>query len=319
MNRAAFTRLCYLLEHVGGLGDSRHVRVEEKGCLGALNGIYIDVHVPLCNKPRYRNQKGGISVNVLEIVDRILNFVYMLPSWRDQGSAADGRVLRDDITKPNGLKVPIGKFNKWGRSQLSLDIVGLVEDDVLIQALKHILVTGWKADNGIKCGYLNALADVMMKSFPGTDIRWISTTKMIEAEDEAWDKVNVNGAEGFADAMNGLLHSESKPENIMPTNLDDIPVYIPMVEEMETTSVCQPMGSDARLGDIVSKMGHDYDLTHKREVVFKLADGIDELTLQDKLTATNMIVTNTKVLEMFWTLPEHAQAEQVRMMLLGKL
>lgn len=35
-------------------------------------------------------------------------FTFVLPGW--EGSAADGRVLRDAITRRNGLKVPSGKI-----------------------------------------------------------------------------------------------------------------------------------------------------------------------------------------------------------------
>ncbi|KAG8391110.1 hypothetical protein BUALT_Bualt01G0153900 [Buddleja alternifolia] len=169
MDMSSFTRLCYLLHNVGGLSDSKYVRVEEKacfflsvlahhkknvtvkfdhvrsghtvsiyfnavlvcllklvpiltvtpkpvedgctvarwkhfkGCLGALDGMYINVQTPLAHNPRYRNRKGGISVNVLGVVDRNMNFVYMLPGW--EGSASDGRVLRDAVSRDNGLKV----------------------------------------------------------------------------------------------------------------------------------------------------------------------------------------------------------------------
>ncbi|KAL8534392.1 hypothetical protein ACS0TY_010420 [Phlomoides rotata] len=37
----------------------------QPGCLGALYGTYIDVHIPTIDKGRYRNRKGLISVNVL--------------------------------------------------------------------------------------------------------------------------------------------------------------------------------------------------------------------------------------------------------------
>ncbi|KAG8387068.1 hypothetical protein BUALT_Bualt03G0214900 [Buddleja alternifolia] len=37
-----------------------------------------------------------------------MNFVYMLPGW--EGSAADGRVLRDAVNRVNGLKVPNGQY-----------------------------------------------------------------------------------------------------------------------------------------------------------------------------------------------------------------
>ncbi|XP_057803666.1 uncharacterized protein LOC131018998 [Salvia miltiorrhiza] len=48
-----------------------------KGCLGALDGTYIPVTVPLSDAPRYRNRKGFVSVNVLGVCDRDLKFVHM--------------------------------------------------------------------------------------------------------------------------------------------------------------------------------------------------------------------------------------------------
>lgn len=89
------------------------------------------------------------------------------------------------------------------------------EEDVLIQSLKEAVTTGgWKSENGFRCGYLNFLEKLIIKAFPGTDLRgsphinskihvwkkthgtlvtmlsrsgigWNETTKMIEATDEA--------------------------------------------------------------------------------------------------------------------------------------
>ncbi|WJX59729.1 hypothetical protein P8452_45013 [Trifolium repens] len=50
-----------------------------KNCLGALDGTHIQVNVPAIDKPRYR-------------------------------SASDSRVLRDAISRTNGLKVPTGYY-----------------------------------------------------------------------------------------------------------------------------------------------------------------------------------------------------------------
>lgn len=50
--------------------------------------------------------KGEISVNILAVCDKNMNFVYLLTGW--EGSAADSRVLRDAVTRPDGFKVPIG-------------------------------------------------------------------------------------------------------------------------------------------------------------------------------------------------------------------
>ncbi|KAK6118106.1 hypothetical protein DH2020_048155 [Rehmannia glutinosa] len=37
-----------------------------------------------------------------------MNFIYVLSGW--EGSAADCRILRDAVTRPNGLKVPQGNY-----------------------------------------------------------------------------------------------------------------------------------------------------------------------------------------------------------------
>ncbi|KAG6518765.1 hypothetical protein ZIOFF_022246 [Zingiber officinale] len=79
-----------------------------KGCLGALDGTYIPVHVPIQDKAKYRTRKGTIAVNVLGVCDRNMNFIYVLTGW--EGSAADARVLRDALTRDDSLKVPRGCY-----------------------------------------------------------------------------------------------------------------------------------------------------------------------------------------------------------------
>ncbi|KAL8460636.1 hypothetical protein ACS0TY_032229 [Phlomoides rotata] len=144
MDRLVFSRLCSLLQDLGGLTNSKYVNVQEKvvmflsilahhtknrsikfqfkrsgqtvskhfhsvlkyvlklhslflvqpepvaedsedprwqnfkGCLGALDGTYIDVHVPAVDQARYRNRKGQTSVNVLGVCDMNMRFVYVL-------------------------------------------------------------------------------------------------------------------------------------------------------------------------------------------------------------------------------------------------
>ncbi|KAH6820546.1 hypothetical protein C2S53_019178, partial [Perilla frutescens var. hirtella] len=78
------------------------------GCLGALDGTYIQMQVPAVDKPRYRSRKGDIATNILGVCDKNEWFVYVLSGW--EGSAADGRVLKDAISRENGLKVPTGSY-----------------------------------------------------------------------------------------------------------------------------------------------------------------------------------------------------------------
>ncbi|XP_057807980.1 protein ALP1-like [Salvia miltiorrhiza] len=79
-----------------------------KGCLGALDGTYINVQVNNVDKPRYRTRKGQISTNTLAVCDRDMKFVYVLPGW--EGSAADSRILRDALRREHGLRVPKGNY-----------------------------------------------------------------------------------------------------------------------------------------------------------------------------------------------------------------
>ncbi|KAG8472494.1 hypothetical protein CXB51_034181 [Gossypium anomalum] len=85
-----------------------------KNCLGALDGTHIKIRVPTVDKPRYRTRKGDIATNMLGVCTPDMHFVYALPGW--EGSVADGRVLRDAISRRHGLKVPHedkDHLNEW--------------------------------------------------------------------------------------------------------------------------------------------------------------------------------------------------------------
>ncbi|MFQ6666710.1 hypothetical protein Gotur_032967, partial [Gossypium turneri] len=64
--------------------------------------------VPTVDKPRYRTRKGDIATNMLGVCTLNMHFVYVLPGW--EGSVADGRVLRDVISRKHGLKVSHGCY-----------------------------------------------------------------------------------------------------------------------------------------------------------------------------------------------------------------
>ncbi|KAL4356191.1 hypothetical protein AHAS_Ahas09G0062000 [Arachis hypogaea] len=145
MSLNALTTLCELLQIQGGLDKDGHVGIGEqvatfliilahytknqaynilfakaypvledcvdfrwkwfKGCLGALDGTYVDVTVPKSDKSRHQTRKSRISTNILGVCNRNMSFVCVLGGW--EGSASDSRVLKDVITQRNGLKIPI--------------------------------------------------------------------------------------------------------------------------------------------------------------------------------------------------------------------
>ena len=59
-------------------------------------------------RARYRTRKENLAMNVLGVCTPNMEFLFVLPGW--EGSAHDGRVLRDALSRPNGLKVPQGNF-----------------------------------------------------------------------------------------------------------------------------------------------------------------------------------------------------------------
>ncbi|XP_057771007.1 uncharacterized protein LOC130990791 [Salvia miltiorrhiza] len=79
-------------------------KIRKTGCLGALDGTYINLMVSNIDKPRYQTRKAQISTNTLAVCDRNKKFVYVLPGW--EGSTTDSRILRDALQRANGLRVP---------------------------------------------------------------------------------------------------------------------------------------------------------------------------------------------------------------------
>ncbi|CAH9078080.1 unnamed protein product [Cuscuta epithymum] len=79
-----------------------------KDCIGAIDGTHIPAIVPGREVNSYRNRHGTISQNVLAACNFDLQFIYVLSGW--EGSAHDSKVLNDAISRPNGLKVPPGKY-----------------------------------------------------------------------------------------------------------------------------------------------------------------------------------------------------------------
>jgi hypothetical protein len=78
--------------------------IREKGylpyfedCRGAVDGTHIPISVPESKPTPWRNQKGDNTQNVFVCVDFSMNFCWVLAGW--EGSAQDGRVIRNAITK----------------------------------------------------------------------------------------------------------------------------------------------------------------------------------------------------------------------------
>jgi hypothetical protein len=77
-----------------------------KNCLGALDGLFIPVTVPVDQQAPYQTRKGFFAQNLLAVVNFDFEFVFILVSW--EGSAHDGTVLTDAFWK--GFSIPGKKY-----------------------------------------------------------------------------------------------------------------------------------------------------------------------------------------------------------------
>ncbi|KAJ9538116.1 hypothetical protein OSB04_030849 [Centaurea solstitialis] len=196
-----------------------------KNCLGALDGTYIKCLVPVEEKPRYRTRKNDIATYVLGC-SQDMQFIYVLTGW--EGSAADGRVLRDALLRPNGLKVPrpemeVDPFdeegdNDEGNGDLGYEDVDNIsmtsqirhyrnwspnEESKLVDALLNMTNTGtFKADNAFKTGYLQYLEQALKVSLPNSGLlanpHISSKLKTMKKDWQCvYDMVNDSNTSGF--------------------------------------------------------------------------------------------------------------------------
>ncbi|KAK3218341.1 hypothetical protein Dsin_012311 [Dipteronia sinensis] len=105
MDRNAFAMLCNLLKTRGGLLDDGNATIDEQ-------------IATFVNILAHHNKNRSI-----------------------QGSATDSRVLRDAITRHNGLKVPFGNIDMSERRNWTLE-----EEDVMINILEGTVSDDGKCD-----------------------------------------------------------------------------------------------------------------------------------------------------------------------------
>ncbi|KAF8400294.1 hypothetical protein HHK36_013591 [Tetracentron sinense] len=117
---AVSTRIC---RHIGSVANSAAPTVIAAGVTvilvvdsmynipkepRAIDGTHVRASVPIALQARFRGRKEGTTQNVLAVVSFDLKFMYVLAGW--EGLAHDSRILDDAFSRPNGLRVPEGKY-----------------------------------------------------------------------------------------------------------------------------------------------------------------------------------------------------------------
>ncbi|KAG8371195.1 hypothetical protein BUALT_Bualt13G0061800 [Buddleja alternifolia] len=276
MNRNSFARLCYLLEHVGGLVESRYVGIYEKvamfllylillveprpipddcmnntwkwfkGCLVTLDGTYIPVKVPAIHKPRYRSRKGDITVNVLGVRESNQKFVYLLQGW--EGSAADARVLRDSINiiPMTGAMDP--DFLKTLKRNSIISIPKHVQNRIIMScALIHKFIRNAMSTDPMGDEVDDFLANNPKEEHPVNTNKYTDFVENIEPsqiEIFGKDRATGVGAEDFTEAVNKVLHSEKHKEKEIGDDYEGF--FDVFADETEPTSHFQQSSSSTK-------------------------------------------------------------------------
>ncbi|PIM99806.1 hypothetical protein CDL12_27693 [Handroanthus impetiginosus] len=155
------------------------------------------------------------------------------------------------------------------------------------------------------------------------------------------DRATGEHAQNCQDAADSLLNNNNVGGDIM---------CLVFGEEEEFMSICQPKGSamksastskkrkstetsndnkffdmmnsfcdrtESHLGEIAKRMGYEYDASEARKAVYDALGDLTELTMSQKIWVAKQLVNNSKDMDLFFSLPNDARAEMVRIMLSG--
>jgi hypothetical protein len=76
------------------------------GCISALDGTHLPVHVSEARCTAFCNRKGVLSQNILAVYTMNMQFLYVMAGW--EGSASDSHVFEDALRK--GFAIPKGCY-----------------------------------------------------------------------------------------------------------------------------------------------------------------------------------------------------------------
>ncbi|CAN1288865.1 hypothetical protein LINPERPRIM_LOCUS20021 [Linum perenne] len=83
---------------------------EVPDCIGAIDGVHIDVCIPTDKQIPFRGWKTTTTQNGMCVCNFDMLFTYMVAGW--EGTANDGRILSETTSNPNNqfLMPPQGKL-----------------------------------------------------------------------------------------------------------------------------------------------------------------------------------------------------------------
>ncbi|KAG8391582.1 hypothetical protein BUALT_Bualt01G0202500 [Buddleja alternifolia] len=210
MSRNAFGRLCYLLENVGGLCRTKNVQITEQVAIFLSILAHHKKNVVVKHDFKRSGYTISAHFNnVLAAFLRLHTLFLVKPQpieehctndrWKwfqmpydpleaeipevDDQISDDNDVAFIDQVEPSQqwicyYKLCMDKMNRMrggignGSASKNCRRCWTVEEEkALANAMKDLVVRGYKADNGFKSGYQNLLEQAMMQAFPGTTLK----------------------------------------------------------------------------------------------------------------------------------------------------
>ncbi|KAL0458546.1 UNVERIFIED_CONTAM: hypothetical protein Slati_0481800 [Sesamum latifolium] len=299
-----------------------------KGCLGALDGTYIDFRVLEHDKARYRTQKVHITVNVLGVYNWNMQFIYILTGW--EGSAADSRVLRDAINKPTVYVFQqnclLGNYYLCDNGYTNGDgfllrTVGLGRSFIQVYALQvWPYFQAWREKFGKDQANGEEAEDDEVTAHAATEELQRKT------ENDYVPTADWNPDIGFASthedtpptpnptvdptvgSTNGPNKgsSSAKKRKINDSNADE------RLVDMVST-FCKD--ANARIGSLTKVLEREFENEENQAMVEDVVAEVDGLDENEQLMIVQRLHNNPKDLHLFFKLPNHKRSHLVRLML----
>ncbi|CAA0822952.1 Unknown protein [Striga hermonthica] len=190
------------------------------------------------------------------------------------------------------------------------------EEEVLIAALKGIITTGWKSENGFKMGFLNILEQELVKQLSGTDLQAsnVNLSSPSRTLSEHMEMNDVNMEEEVNETMSESTQpSSTRTKKSVGRKRKSGQSFDPLCEVMK--NFAEKTG--ARLEKIAQRIGNEYDVSSARKDVYSIVREIEGLNLQEQLLISKILVKNIDELDLFFSLDNAARVEIVRIKLAG--
>ncbi|KAL8476437.1 hypothetical protein ACS0TY_028925 [Phlomoides rotata] len=224
------------------------------------------------------------------------------------------------------------------------------EEQVLSEAMKKIVLEGWKTENGFKVGYLNLLSTYMKQVDPNARLMRSKSWPLYDDWCEIFGNYRATCEASVShlrattppplfstgmnvDSASNRVGDETQDESQSPSG------YAQIGESTDTgktnsghkrKSPLQPDpmvcvvqnfcdNASNRLGDIAQRIGHDQDLSAARKMIYSSISKMSMLTLHEKLRATALIGRNAEDIDVFFSLPDSDRVEWVNMLLNGEI